>query len=66
MVMGTPPALALGGAGATGMLDWLLQSLLPPSLDGGKAVLAHLQTDAATSSSDDEWPRREGLLISPK
>lgn len=66
MVMGTPPAIALGGAGATGMLDWLLQSLLPPSLDGGKAVLAHLQTDAATSSPDDEWPRREGLLISPK
>lgn len=66
--------VVLGGAasaavavGVTGMLGWLADSLFPPSLSGSNAVLAHLIHDAQQGDEeDDDWPRREGLLISPR
>jgi hypothetical protein len=66
VAMGSPPQTALGGVAATGMLNWLIESLLPPSLSGTKAVLAHLLPDSADQGTIEEWPKREPLGISRK
>jgi hypothetical protein len=56
---------AFGALGITGMLGWLLESLLPPGLTGSKAVMAHLVHDSAIDH-DDDWPQREALMLTPK
>jgi hypothetical protein len=55
---------ALGGVAITGMLRWLVDSLLAPNLSGSKAVLAHLLQPPGDDG--DDWPKREPLVITPK
>lgn len=58
---------AFGAAGVSGMLGWLIDSLFPPSLSGSNVVLAHLvHGECSGGSEDEEWPKREGLMITPK
>lgn len=63
-VTGGGPA-GLAAVGVSGMLKWLADSLLSPSLGGTKAVLAHL-IQPSTSETEDDWPAREPLVIRPK
>lgn len=58
---------AFAATGISGMLGWLADSLFPPSLSGSNAVMAHLVHDtSAEKTQDEDWPKREGLLITPK
>ena len=57
---------AVGALTLTGMLRYLADSLLAPSLTGTKAVLASLVHDRPDTAADAEWPKREPLVITPK
>lgn len=67
---GAAPA-GLVGPVAGGLLKWVADTLLPPQLQGTKAVLANFvhhtpRYSTGGEGADDGWPIREGVIFEPK
>ncbi len=61
--------LPVAGAATGGMLSWLATSLFGRQETGHRAVIAHLLPTGGSNRADpatEDWPVREGLVISPR